>query len=113
MDHTEYPECEKLSAVSDERRTLSDFIEWLESKNLWICDGPGELNHYYPVSASGASLIMQFLEIDQDNLEQERRAMIAGLQEEQPEAACEHPKDLYAPHCTEIACPNYAGGFVR
>lgn len=97
MDHTEYPEYEKLSAVSDERHTLSDFIEWLQSKNLWICGGPGELNHYYPVSASGDSLVMQFLEIDQDKLE----------------PTCRHPKDLYAPHCTEITCLNYAGRFVR
>lgn len=110
MDHTE---CEKLSAVSDERRTLSEFFEWLDSQNLWICDGPGELSHYYPVSASADSLIMQYLEIDQDKLEQERRAMLAELQEEQPERTCRHPKDLYAPRCTEISCLNYAGRFVR
>lgn len=27
--------------------------------------------------------------------------------------ACEHDIDMYAPHCTEIRCWNYAGKFVN
>lgn len=77
---TEYPENEKLASFSDERSAIGDFLEWLRGQNLWICDGPGEFRHYYPVSASDDTLIMKFLEIDEVKLEQERRDMLGRYQ---------------------------------
>lgn len=109
---TEYPECEKLSAVSNERSTLDDFFEWLGSRGMFLCQYVDGSQRPWPVTASNTTLIMQFLEIDKDKLDQERRAMIAELHK-QSEPTCEHFKDLYAPHCTEISCLNYAGRFVR
>lgn len=112
MNREEYPECEKLSAVSDERRTLSEFFEWLESRGMLLCTYEPDFQIPWPVTKSNDTLIYEFLEIDPKKLDQERRAMLASLTED-AQPTCEHPKDLYAPHCTEISCINYAGRFVR
>lgn len=111
MSERQYPECNKLRSLSQERAVISDFLEWLRSNNRWICESWGTFGRFDAIHESDDSLIMRFLEIDPVKLEEERREMLAALQE--PELTCEHPKDLYAPHCTDISCPNYAGRFQR
>lgn len=79
MDHTEYPECEKLASLRYERSTLSDFFEWLGNQGMFLHRYEGDSDRPWPITTSTDRLIMQFLEIDEDRLEQERRAMLAGL----------------------------------
>ena len=77
---TEYPESEKLAAYIDERNTVMEFLDFLHAKNMWICDAPGEnSSRHYPILASDDRLIMQFLGVDEDKLEQERRAMLSAI----------------------------------
>lgn len=59
-----YPECEKLSAIHDERRAITEFIEWAG-------------NRLANTSATEVDeLVMEFYDIDPDKLETERRAML-------------------------------------
>lgn len=102
----EYPECEKLASFRDERSTLSDFFEWLNNRGMFLCQYEEGSQRPWPVSASDNTLIMQFLEIDEVKLEQERRDMLVRAQ-------CDHLIDMYAPRCAEIDCPNYAGRYAR
>ena len=83
MTVSENPECEKLSSDSDERRTFSEFFEWLESQGMFLCQYEEDSHLPWPVNGSNDRLIYKFLEIDQDKLEQERRAMLAVLREAQ------------------------------
>lgn len=61
MTTGEYPECEKLAAIHDERRAITEFIEWAGHRI-----GSERLDE----------LIMEFYDIDPDKLETERREML-------------------------------------
>jgi hypothetical protein len=59
-----YPESDKLAAVGDQRRAITEFIEWAGNRL-----GRESLD----------DLIMEFFNIDIDKLESERRTMLEGL----------------------------------
>lgn len=74
-----YPMCTKLSESSDERRTINDFVEWLQQKGIWLCDREEGSNfaEYRPIAKRSDELVMEYLEIDTKKLEEERRAILA------------------------------------
>jgi len=87
--NNEYPECEKLSGVSDEKRTLLEFFEWLgeqgeENDHGWYLCEWTEGNHSNNVTVRKRTneIIHSFLEIDDKKLEDERRTMLSKLQEQ-------------------------------
>lgn len=59
-----YPQCDKLAAVSDERRAIVEFVEWA---------GPRIGRERTD------DLVMEFFGIDADALETERRTMLEAL----------------------------------
>lgn len=73
-----YPECTKLSDHAGERRTVTEFLEWLEAQGLHLCEySPGSnFGTYHRTMKSHDALVMGFLEIDTKKLEEERRAML-------------------------------------
>lgn len=83
-----YPQCAKLSRESARKRDLLSFIEWLrEEKKIELADSTAvDRNGYLdPIAAGEANLeriVHDYLEIDSDKLEKERRAMLDALQEE-------------------------------
>lgn len=71
MAHPDYPQSEKLASIQDERVAIIEFLEWLEddkSADIYI---PGPIR-------TQDSLIMEFFGIDEKELENERRAMLAS-----------------------------------
>lgn len=80
--------CEKLNSVGDERRTLNEFLEWLETEQgIALCNreqtdsGFAKHGYYEPIRKKHEELVFEFLEIDPKKLEDERRAMVEDLQE--------------------------------
>ena len=74
-----YPECEKLAA--SQHRHLADFVNWLADNGYGIGHyDDGALQH---LGCGSYELILQYLEIDPRKLEEERRAMLAALQQEE------------------------------
>jgi hypothetical protein len=73
-----YPMCEKLSDNADERRTVNEFLEWLQEKGIWLCDRDQGSNFadYRPITKRADDLLLEFLEIDPKALEAERRAIL-------------------------------------
>ena len=79
----EYPECEKWSALSAERQTITAFLEWLESGpdgdghpdlgggRIRLSDDWGD-----PLPWNHNETVMRYLRIDPVKLETERRAML-------------------------------------
>ena len=96
----EYPMCEKLSALGTEHRSLAEFMEWLNGKNLQLgtyhkhddgCQAKteeekdvalgGKVCGYSEESLAvvhikSEALIFEFLGIDQKQLDKERQAML-------------------------------------
>lgn len=72
MERPNTPTLRELAARGDDKRTLEEFLEWLESQRLEIKTFPyGE-----SISESPENLIYRFLEIDPRKVDEERRALI-------------------------------------
>lgn len=89
---TDYPECEKLSAVRDKSDLLSSFLDFMRDEGItlakWsengidedragpflysVCGGDNEKNE----------LLAKFFGIDMKKVEAERRALLTSLQKE-------------------------------
>lgn len=79
--HSNYPECDKLAAKQDERRIMTELLEFMEE------DGIGLVKGYYDDAPeipamhheSKDDLVLRALGIDAKKLEKERQAMLASL----------------------------------
>jgi hypothetical protein len=78
---SDYPEHDKLRAISDQSQACYDFLEWLEDLHgARLCHvPPGMHSTYFPLNFSMRKLLADFFDIDQDRLEAERRAMLDEL----------------------------------
>lgn len=77
-----YPMCTRLGNERETKLKLLDFIDWLRTeKGIWLCsrDAHGELS---PIPARDEKVVHEYLEIDDEQLERERREMLEKLQEE-------------------------------
>jgi len=89
---TEYPECEKLAKVSDSVRDIREFIDWLNyNKKIFLMEfgiidniiNPGHTYEgYISARKSINELVMEFFEIDQIKLDQERQVMFDSLKKD-------------------------------
>lgn len=77
-----YPESEKLTAASEEREAIIDFLAWMEAEGLHVCQ-VGEHGwsqpRWMPAVESFDALALRFLGVDPVRLEAERRAMLAAI----------------------------------
>lgn len=83
------PQHEKLAQNEASRAAVADFLDWLETQGLTICDlntlgaPPLDFSRYLPCYRSKSNLIAGFLGIDEAALEKEKRAMLAELRSRQ------------------------------
>lgn len=74
-------ECEKLTAVKDKSLLLSEFVDWLEEKNMRICNMVDcDIAPYEAITERYEQLFAKFFNIDLDRLEEERRRMLKAFQ---------------------------------
>ena len=104
---SDYPELEKLSAISDKSQAIGEFLEWvLEKKGAflaldveWEEDKPTVAAYGLdpedpdyetrkvkrqatcPLTCSVDDLLAEFFEIDQGKVDKERRAMLKAMRE--------------------------------
>lgn len=87
-----YPESEKVHAVREKSQAIGEFLDWLHNeKELTVCrhDEDGRTiveddviaGAYLPECVQTEKLLMEFFDIDGKALEEEKRAMLAELQE--------------------------------
>lgn len=75
-----YPEHIRLTAISDQSQAIGEFLEWLGSQGVWLCEIPEPFNEtFFPIHRSTQSLLADHFEIDQNRLEQEKRQMLDEL----------------------------------
>jgi hypothetical protein len=77
----ECPECEKLAKISEESNKIGDFLEELNRK-YYICEFDESDEVYYPVRKSINDYLAEYYDIDLDKVEDERRALLKWLQEQ-------------------------------
>lgn len=70
-----YPEHERLAVIKDQSQTIGEFLDWLQAigivRAVW---GPDE--SLYHDHHNIRDLLAEYFEIDQDRLEDEKRAML-------------------------------------
>jgi hypothetical protein len=83
-----YPEHEKLKRIADKSQCVGDFIEWLRdgSKHpqgrIELCCWNDRDKEYYAGFERVSSLLARFFEIDENKLEEEKRAMLNELRKQ-------------------------------
>ena len=82
---SDYPECEKLKAVSDKSQVVGEFLEWLQyekefmiAKHVENEDEDGA-DYLAPMHINTERLLAEFFDIDMDKVETERRAMLESI----------------------------------
>ena len=71
----QYPMCTRLSLSRSEMSKISAFLDWLEEEqDARLCKAEG--SDYYPLIKSRERLLREYFEIDEAELEKERRAML-------------------------------------
>lgn len=96
---SEFPECDKLLAVRDKSQSVGEFIEWLSTeKQIFLAEWrplkefkPGEREHRVAhgrevdrlvgIAQPIERLLAEFFEIDMEQVETERRQMLADIQQ--------------------------------
>ena len=94
MSEPTYPEHEKLAITKHKSQGIGEFLDWLRSeKRITLCrweestlasvddEWEGDPAGYYPAGTTTQALLAEYFDVDQDRLEQEKRAMLAKLRE--------------------------------
>lgn len=88
MEEIEYPDCPALDKLADNtefHNHVMQFLEWLqETKGFAICArDPNSYDacYYSPVRKSSSELVYGFLDIDPDQIDKEREAVLAFYRE--------------------------------
>ena len=76
---TEYPEHIKLHAVRDKSQAIGEFLEWLNSKGVVLCRQEEKGDGFCLTNTSHTQYLAEFLEINLDMLEQEKKIMLDKL----------------------------------
>lgn len=74
-----YPLHAELKARLHEAQAIGAFLDWLDEQELVICRLNERTETYYPSWVSKERRIGDFMEIDPDKLDDEKRAMLSAL----------------------------------
>lgn len=87
IDAKKYPALAKMESVQDESQALGAFLEWLQENGMTICEPSGfHTMPHMPITASIEALLARYFEVDLVAVENERRAILAGIRESATEA---------------------------
>lgn len=74
---SDYPEHDKLHAVVAETQAAGEFIEWLESKGIFLAEYEPGWSRPMAINRSVVGLLAEWTDIDQNKIEAEKRQMLA------------------------------------
>ena len=84
---TKYPEAEKLSANHSHTIMIFQFLEHLNERGILLARYSDNGNHLFPIRTSFQSVVYDFFAINEQKLEEERRAMIEELRKSNEQKA--------------------------
>ena len=73
-----YPECEKLAAAGD-RWAVADFLEWCSQRGYHLAEHVDGRNYPVVISKTHEAVILEYLEVDPEALDLERRSILTDL----------------------------------
>ena len=76
----DYPECEKLAKIAPLSQQMGEFL--MES-NYVLCKWCDLRKGYHPVTPDIQTMLAEHFEIDMHKVEEERRAMLEALRNDQ------------------------------
>lgn len=79
-----YPEHEKLARISDKSQAIGEFVDWLSAdKGIHLAEWKvvGGTDVLFYAAAPITDLLAEHFGIDQDKLEDEKRAMLEAQRE--------------------------------
>ncbi len=72
-----FPEHAKLTAISDQSQAIGEFVDWLqEAHGAFLCHYEDDGQFPRALQMPIRKLLAEFFEIDQDKIEDEKRAML-------------------------------------
>lgn len=76
------PECDRMLAVKDESQRYGEFLEWLQHRYT-LCRPPTGIksSHYRPALINIEKILADYFDIDLEEAEREKRAILAHLRE--------------------------------
>lgn len=72
---SEYPEHDKMHGVVEASQAIGEFMEWLGSEGIHFATE--ENGRYLPTHLNIQTVLAQYFEIDLDEIEREKRRMLA------------------------------------
>lgn len=80
------PELDKMLAVKEQSRTISEFLDWLDGQEFEICkydeDASYEENLYRHIDKTKEQILAEFFGIDLVKCEQERQQILDDLRKQ-------------------------------
>lgn len=76
---TTYPEHDKLRMVKNKSQAIHEFMIWLQEEHHYFLAFFASGERIHPVQKDLTKLVAEFLDIDLDALEDEKRKMLEGL----------------------------------
>jgi len=74
-----YPEHDKLRGVSGKSQAIGEFVDWLGGKGIILAKRQGE--DLIPAGTRIQALLAEFFEIDEDEIEAEKRVMLLEMRD--------------------------------
>ena len=72
------PTLDKIKAVHEESQSIGEFLEWL-TQDHWICDYDKDAGTFFPTYSGIEQLLAEYFDIDLDQAEKERQALLDEL----------------------------------
>jgi hypothetical protein len=76
---SDYPEHDKQTKVVEQTQAAGEFIEWLESKGIFLAHHVDGHNFPQPVYTQLLELLAEWAGIDLKKIEAEKRQMLAAI----------------------------------
>mgnify|MGYP001348870273 CR=1 FL=1 len=74
------PECDRWAEVSEQGNVLLDFLQYLKERGLTLCrEAETWQGGFHPAGIPDVKLIYRYFDIDPEQLEDERQAMLKFL----------------------------------
>jgi hypothetical protein len=73
------PECERLSAITDEWNAVAQF---LDNSEFSLCEWSDRNNQYVPVHKTLTQVLAEYFDIDMDKVEAERSALLEEIRKQ-------------------------------
>ncbi len=77
------PELDRMARVKDRTQPAGEFLDWLQHEQKMVLCLPDEHGDFYPIYSPIERLLALWQGIDLDKVEQEKRAILAWVREQQ------------------------------